>query len=285
MISVCVPTRGRPQRFAEMLASLRETAETEVEVIAAVDEDDETRDAYPTDGVEYVTVPAGTLQSGLWDVAWQRAHGDIAMHADDDIMFRTHGWDTAVLTEFEAFPDGIGGVFTANGQHGPDMWPIVWPTHPFWTRGFVEAVGYLTPPHFPSWHAEHWPVQIAQAVGRLRYVPDILIEHCHFTLGKAEVDDTYLRGASTDKWIEIEGQRLFWSAELVAEREEQIARVRARIDAARASEARRMRKLLAGDERALTQAQRQGIHDIARSDNSGVLFRGTAPYVTPRRTT
>src|SRR6266496_5093210 len=108
MISLCVPTRGRPERFLQMLDSARRTAVGPFETVAHIDSDDRSR--YPTQpGVTYVRGKAPrdkdglVMMSGLWTRAWENATGDIAMLAADDIMFETQGWDEQVERAFSRF--------------------------------------------------------------------------------------------------------------------------------------------------------------------------------------
>src|SRR5439155_25360991 len=80
MISLCVPSRGRPGRFATMLRSAKATAAGEFEVCVWLDDDDPSK--YPEDRmVRYGSGPRPYIDgvlctSGLWSKAWDLATGD-----------------------------------------------------------------------------------------------------------------------------------------------------------------------------------------------------------------
>jgi hypothetical protein len=68
MISICCPTRGRPDRFVQMLSSAFATAEGDVEIVARLDDDDPSANAYPKDPrVTYITGPRPAMMSSLWN--------------------------------------------------------------------------------------------------------------------------------------------------------------------------------------------------------------------------
>lgn len=233
MISVCLPTRGRPERFREMYESIKATAVGKVEVIAVFDDDDETRFSYPA-GPIYLEVPAGTLQSGLWNVAWEQASGDIAHMGADDLIYRTKGWDVKVAEAFTRWREPIGMVYVNDGNPVSET-PYMGQTHrdaiggkypfsanPFVTREWIAASGMFTPPWYESWEADTWLYQVAQAVSRAWYVGDVLIEHMHPMAGKAEMDETYERGAWGDKKLMYRGWALTKSPRMRKLRRQQV---------------------------------------------------------------
>lgn len=174
VISLCVPTRGRPARFKQMLDSARATAAGKFEVVAYLDHDDEAEYEAET-GVVYargrrpLTDHNLVQMSGLWTRAWERASGDIAMLAADDIVFETGGWDEAVEAEFARVPDRILMVSTRNGQ---DDRPLL----PFVSREWIDAVGF-TPDDLQGWFADEWIWSMAAEVGRAAFLPGVTIRH------------------------------------------------------------------------------------------------------------
>lgn len=168
-ISLCVPTRGRPERFQQMLDSARATATKPFEVIAWRDEDD--RSVYPDDpGVVYGSGPRPACSSGLWTQAWSLATGDIAMLAADDITFCTPGWDERVEAEVARFGDRILMAYPDDGTHRQA------PVNPFVSREWIEAAGF-TPPDFQGWFSDEWIWAIAAELRRVAFMADVRIEH------------------------------------------------------------------------------------------------------------
>lgn len=241
MISICLPTRGRPERFADMYYSAMATAGAEVEVIAVLDDDDDTAKDYPI-GPKYVTVPAGTKQSGLWSVAWEHAKGDIAHMGADDLIYRSRDWDETVARSFRQWRDKIGMVYVNDlnavrdkpfaGQHHSDeiAGGFVFSANPFVTREWIAALdGFFTPPFYESWEADTWIYQLAENISRIAYVGNVVIEHMHPMTGKAEMDETYQRGAWGNKRLMRQGWALTKSGPMRKLRKEQAAALTAAI--------------------------------------------------------
>lgn len=182
MISILVPSRGRPQNIERLHASLIETTHGPWEMIVRLDDDDV---AYPAlSSIRYITGPRRVL-SAYWNECYEVAQGPVYMHGGDDIVFKTPGWDVKIL---EAFPeDGIALV------HGNDLGDrgATFATHGFLHRKWVETVGYFVPPLFSSDFNDTWLNSIANILDRRIYVP-IVTEHMHPGFGKAELDATHL---------------------------------------------------------------------------------------------
>lgn len=194
MISILCPTRGRVSEFSRMMQSLVDTNSHKVEVLAYLDNDDPQKPDY----MNLLTVGAfGGLpvvfRSGprlvltkCWNELLPLATGDIFMQGNDDVVFKTPGWEQIVEREFAkrkdhillAFGDDCGGYH--NGKFGP---------HPFVHRRWVDALGYFIPPYFSSDFGDTWVNELGVAVNRVKRLP-IEIEHLHFIYGKADKDKT-----------------------------------------------------------------------------------------------
>lgn len=195
-ISVLVPTRGRPHNMQRMVDSGRQTCGGYVEYVFYIDDDDQpSRDMaiqlHEQGGdVFWTHGPRGVLNlSQLWNECYGVANPDhmIMQHSCDETVYRTEEWDTKVIEAFEnEFPDGIGLVYGRDGIHDQNL-----ATHGFITRTWVSTVGYFVPPYFSSDYNDLWLHQVAQAVGRLWFLPDVYTEHMHPAVGKAPLDQTH----------------------------------------------------------------------------------------------
>lgn len=185
MVSILVPSRGRPDNVSRLYRSLAETTEGEWELLVRLDEDDERRNGYDHPPHQTNVTAPRALMSQLWNDLVPYALGDVLMMGGDDIAFSTPGWDALVRG---ALPeDGIAVV------HGNDLSPnsATIGSHPFVSRTWVETLGYLTPPYFESDYADLWLTEVADALNRRVYLPQVVIEHLHPGFGKAEWDSTY----------------------------------------------------------------------------------------------
>ena len=66
----------------------------------------------------------------------------------------------------------------------------------------METLGYFAPPYFEFGYNDTWIMDLAQRVGRLRYIPEVTIEHRHFT-----APNGYPRDATTEMNRQGQGRR------------------------------------------------------------------------------
>lgn len=227
MISLCVPTRGRPSRFTRMVRTAEHAAEGKIEVCAWLDEDDPTVERYrPHPGVVYGSGPRPikdyTLYtSELWTRAASLASGDILMLGADDNIFVTAGWDTAVERAFDSVPDRIALVYCddGTGRHRPEA--------PFVSREWIAATKEFTPPGYQGWFSDVWLWNLAAQIERVIHIPDVLIRHDQ----RRGSDETYRDGdaARGSEGGPLAVRERFYSERERARREVQVARLRARM--------------------------------------------------------
>lgn len=185
MISILLPTRKRPAQLRRMVESARSTAIGDIEIIAYVDDDDPLTVATCDElAVKRHVAPRIGNITDCWNRIIYLATGDIFMQGNDDIVFRTKGWNVIVEREIEKFDDRIVMVHGSDeGQHFDRFG-----AHPFVHRRWYDVLGYFTPPYFSSDYGDTWINCLADAVKRRRYVP-IVVEHLHFLFKKAPVDE------------------------------------------------------------------------------------------------
>lgn len=204
VVSVLAPSRGRPAALQEMADSAHATAVGPVEVVAYVDDDDPA-DYSTVTGVRIVAGPRIVL-SDCWNRLAAEATGSILGMGSDDIRFRTDSWDAKIRAAFALFADRIVFVYGRDGIHDEKLG-----THGFVHRRWVETVGYFTWPEFPADYADTWLHELAARVGRSVFLPDVYIEHLHFLVGKAEVDQTHrerLARRDDGLWAALTDQRV-----------------------------------------------------------------------------
>jgi len=186
MISLLVPSRGRPGKLAAMWESANATADDpgDLELVVRLDDDDV---AYPLlpGNVSYIRGPRIVL-SQMWNEAHAAAAGPVFWHGGDDNLFRSEGWDTAVLKAICQFADGLVLVHGRDGFQDARL-----ATHGFITADWVTASGFFVPPYFSADWNDTWLTEVADSLGRRVFLPDVYIEHMHPVAGKAPMDVTY----------------------------------------------------------------------------------------------
>lgn len=191
MISILLPSRGRPENIKRMTTSALETADDpdDIEFIIRLDDDDPTLPQIIDNPPPHTALITGSriVLSEYWNECYDGADGDILMHAGDDIIFRTDGWDTKVKEVFDYYEDKIVFVY---GNDGSGVHDGKFGTHGFIHRRWAEAVGYFVPPYFSSDFNDTWLNDVAKMIGRHKHI-DILTEHMHPDLGKGPLDQTH----------------------------------------------------------------------------------------------
>jgi hypothetical protein len=189
-IAVLTPSRGRPERFNEMVDAIRRTACTEVTVYAGLDEDDADRYHLPV-GVRCTIRPRMRLAPWtnlLAKQALRDGHSILAFLGDDHRP-RTAGWDLSVLEAMNGMGPGL--VYTRDGLQDERL-----PTAPFWHADVIRALGWYYPPVLKHLYADDYWLCLARDLGRCTYLPDVLIEHEHPSAGKAVEDESYRESAA-----------------------------------------------------------------------------------------
>ncbi len=184
-ISILCPTRERPQNVSRLVDSIEKTARIMPEIVFYVDDDDDTfPQCFNSPDLKVVRGPR-ILMSEMWNRCVEASTGDILMMGGDDLIFRTKGWDDDVRRAFASFPDRLVFVHGDDGHWGKDFG-----THGFLHRSWVDAVGYLCPPHYASDYNDTHVNDVANLINRRVYLP-FVTEHMHPAWGKGEWDKTH----------------------------------------------------------------------------------------------
>lgn len=201
-----------------------DTATTRPEFVFYADEDDPTLEFVRTITYDYgarlLIGPRIVLSEG-WNRCYEQATCDVLMQCGDDIVFRTNGWDSAVLEAFSRYPDRIAFVHGDDGFQHERIG-----THGFLHRRWVETVGYFVPPYFASDYNDLWLTEVADALGRRVYLPDVFTEHMHPVAGKGELDLTHRERLARHQAEDCDG---IWRR-TAAERADDVRKLRLAID-------------------------------------------------------
>ncbi|MCD6075953.1 MAG: blmF [Rhodospirillales bacterium] len=187
-ISLLCPTRGRPDYIPPHIMSIMETtAEPDrLELMFYVDRDDPELANYESLFAEIRTgVFPGLNLIGLVgdrigtpkaiNAMAGQSTGRYLMISNDDLLFKTKGWDHELERAGKLAPDGIFNIFLNDGYLGPKLscFPIV-------GRPWYEALGYLAPVLFDHCNVDLWIHRVGDALARNYYLEDVHLEHRHF---------------------------------------------------------------------------------------------------------
>jgi len=217
MLTVLCPSRGRPEKARECYDSFLATRHNaESIMIFVIDEDDPAIAEYQ---VPILMIEPG--RPGMTDAlnAAAKRHWDTAEvigFVGDDHRFRTSGWDEIFLAQLRA---SGGGLAYANDLARFDI-----PTQIFGSSVIWRTLGWMALPGAQHLYLDNtWRV-LGEGLDQLYYFPDVVIEHMHPTLAKADWDEGYARVNASSMYAH--DQRAFedWVTNQAAE---DIARVRA----------------------------------------------------------
>lgn len=203
MISICLPSKGRPNLLLEMINSAlkKSSGNHEIEFCIYLDELDDF-DKSKIFGQNYsLKIFHGPRMptSMMTNFMYSQSSGEILMYAADDIVFRTENWDE-IVKEVLVDPEHLPRLLMTNDlsiTKGKNA------THAFVTKAFCEVVDYLLPPYFESEFCDTWITEIAQKSGTLIYREDLIVEHMHHLWGKSTEDATYTYRKSRYKHYEL----------------------------------------------------------------------------------
>ncbi len=174
-----LPSRGRPQNITRLLKAYKETGATTL-VHLRLDDDDPMLPAYELCWNYEIgpRLPLSALYNDVYskfpNLPW---YGFIA----DDVVPLTLGWDQKLIDA--AGSDGM--AVPAGAQHEG--------ISPHFVLGgdLVRSVGWLALPGLDRIYIDTVWFDIALKRDGYQFIPEVVLEHRHFSNGKALYDKTY----------------------------------------------------------------------------------------------
>lgn len=201
LISLLLPTRGRPTLVDRLFRSIGETTShpERVEVILYIDEDDTGSHHLDSQDVRVVRIIGPAKSMGEYNSAClAQACGDIIILANDDMVIRTPGWDDRIVEMDADYTDKIYLAYCNDlfKKRGLCTFPIL-------SRRTCEL---LVEPYPVAYRGAFIDVHLFDifkrlhhaGFNRIRYLDNVVFEHLHYRTGKAACDETYKRRGRFD---------------------------------------------------------------------------------------
>lgn len=197
-MALIVPSRGRPHNIERLNKALQET-EAKVDLYVGVDPDDEKLQGYKdmADKYQFKLVVADkrekfgpTLNRIALSIASDYEY--IAWMGDDHLP-KTHGWDQRYREALDSV--GVGVVYGNDLVMGETI-----ATELAMTSNIVKTLGYAVPEGFVHLYIDNYFMDLARAIDRLIYLPDVIVQHMHPVAGHAQEDQTYIEANSPENW-------------------------------------------------------------------------------------
>lgn len=185
---VIVPTRTRPEQCAGLIDSFEKTTDN-ARLLFVTDGDDDSYDQMDWKGHEMAVMdPRGTLVEKLNQTVGELIDDgeDPIMWLGDDHVFVTEHWDTLML---EALRDlgGSGWVYPNDKRRAdvPETWLV--------TRDVIRTLQWYANPYLKHYYIDNTIAVLGKRSGLLRYCPDIIIEHHHYSVDASVEPDALYR--------------------------------------------------------------------------------------------
>lgn len=195
---IIIPTRSRPEAVHRVMNAWQDTGAFQVaEPLFVYDRDDPRGPDYDAAfrGWERVirerSVPrwmpmVHKLDRAAFDHAAYFGRRHIGF-AGDDHLPRTAGWAQDMVAALDAMGTGI--VYPDDGYKGEKLassWAM--------SADIVRALGRMVPAPVEHLYCDNSIMDLGRAIGRLQYLPAILVEHMNpYAGGKAPMDEQYSR--------------------------------------------------------------------------------------------
>lgn len=186
---VLIPTRGRPDNALALEQAFVDT-NTKAKRFYIVDFNDETRSQYswklPVESVIMIHNETGGMAYPLNYIARQFiGEFDNFAFMGDDHRPRTANWDEKFVEELYSGSDIVYGNDLFQGS--------ALPTAVAMSGEIVKALRGMVPDSQRHLYLDNFWLKLGQDLGSIKYLPDVIIEHCHAFNGKAPMDENYAR--------------------------------------------------------------------------------------------
>lgn len=186
-INVIVPTRDRVGGFERLKKSWKETTNGLSTLTPVVDIDQ-------VEDYQHLTADINLVVSGAESSVWKINAAARVLIEDinpaaiigfvsDDFVFRTPDWETEIIT-WQHVNRGI--CYCNDLLQGENL-----PTAVFIHRDIVKALGYMGLPSLKHYYVDNYWLDLGHRLGRIKYFPDIVIEHQHWSNNKTAKDKLY----------------------------------------------------------------------------------------------
>lgn len=191
-----MPTRERPQRAYDTLDSYFDKASGKHSIFVQVNKDNnddsmiEWLDGWISDRDEPLHVITGSSANKIHacnrDME-QAAAWDIMILVSDDMICRVQDWDDKIVSYMlQHFPNLDGALWINDGHREKLLCTLVCMGYNLYTK-----FGYLYHPDYWSLWADNEYQNVLTQLGRLEYVPEVLIEHDHWSISGAVRERVY----------------------------------------------------------------------------------------------
>lgn len=184
-IGILVPTRDARPSLRDLIESWKETTSGFSEIILGVDYDQVQDYNLKKISGEGVIVEIAERKNLCPKLNWmvEVLTNPIISFMGDDVVFRTKGWEEEVISWME---ENHGICYGNDLLQGENL-----PNNVFIDRSIIDTMGYMVPPTLKHYYCDNFWKDLGIRLENIKYFPDMIIEHKHWSNGKAEKDELY----------------------------------------------------------------------------------------------
>lgn len=205
-IAILTPSRQRPEMLFNLFQSVNQMSSNKIGIdfFIGLDRDDPNIQTYydyiynmhsqrksNIDVIAYIDqLPTiGCIWNALSRMRPWEQTADFMIMGNDDQVFKTDQWDIKLIDNLTGLDHPFYVSWVNDGINGKDhcAFPIV-------SKLWVSALGHFMPEIFNFFYHDTWVFDIGQKADVLNYIPDILVDHMHFSRS-----DGYKKDVVTDK--------------------------------------------------------------------------------------
>jgi len=202
MISLLLPTRGRPHLMNDFIKSYKNNSKNKNELLIYLQKDDPTVGQYIDvfksfnliENIDYFILdpfPTGHM----WNLLADKAKGDLLCLMGDDVIIETIGWDTMIEEAAKKYEDNIFVITQNDGRS--DLNNLGCP-HPVIHKRWKEILGFFMPPMFMHRYLDTYTTRLAIELNRYIQLPNVKFTHNKLSVKK---DNT---GVLSRSWLPLD---------------------------------------------------------------------------------
>lgn len=186
---VMVPTRNRREQAARLIKSFEDSEPGDETVLMFItDADDDSYEDMDWGSALHAVLSGERmpLTAIFNEVALAHADDfDAIMTVGDDHLFTTPEWDKGLLSAIDVL-GGSGWSFPDDKRRSgfPEIWAV--------SSDIVRELGWFALPAVKHFYCDNAVHEIGMRSSLLKYCPDVVIEHLHYSVSEETVrDQTY----------------------------------------------------------------------------------------------
>jgi len=111
----------------------------------------------------------------------------------DDHWIKTPSWDQKILRKIHGIDYGM--VYGNDLLQGEAL-----PTAIVMDSRIIKKLGYMCPPSLEHLYIDNFWLDLGKSLKTIKYCPEVIIEHMHFSAGKSDIDDMYAVSNHADSY-------------------------------------------------------------------------------------